>query len=66
MSYPRTLQVEKRVPESVRKELESMGYIIQSKRDWEYIGYMGCVEIGADGRKYGGSDPRSDCTAIGW
>lgn len=66
MSYPRTLQIEKRVSENVRKELENMGYIIQSKQDWEYIGYMGCIEIGTDGRKYGGSDPRSDCTAIGW
>lgn len=64
--YPRTLQIEKRVPQSVRDELAAMGYIIQSTSDWEYISMMGCIEIKPDGRKYGGADPRSDRTAIGW
>lgn len=64
--FPRTLQIEKRVPESTRKELENMGYTIQSNSDWEYISMMGCIEIRPDGRKYGGADPRSDRTAIGW
>lgn len=64
--HPRTLQIEKRVPESVRQELEKMGYKILSKTDWEYVGMMGCIEIRPDGRMYGGADPRSDRTAIGW
>lgn len=65
-AYPRTLQIEKRVPESVRNELKNMGYTIQSTSDWEYISMMGCIEIKPNGRKYGGADPRSDRTAIGW
>lgn len=64
--HPRTLQIEKRVPESTRQELEKMGYTIRSTTDWEYIGFMGCMEIRPDGRKYAGADPRSDRTAIGW
>lgn len=65
--YPRTLQIEKRVPESERKKLEAMGYVVQSKSDWEYISMMGLIEVDPfTGRKYGGADPRSDRTAIGW
>jgi len=63
---PRTLLIEGRVSEETRKELADMGYIIRSKALWEYTGMMGCIEIQPNGRKYGGADPRSDRTAIGW
>lgn len=67
LSYPRTLQVEGRVPRDARDELEKMGYTLQTKADWEYLGYMGMIVIDAEsGRKKAGADPRSDSMAIGW
>lgn len=66
-SYPRTLQAEKRVPQEAQDGLKKMGYTLQTKADWEYIGYMGMVVLDpVSGRKKAGADPRSDCTAIGW
>lgn len=67
-SYPATLQVEARVPQAVRDELaEKYGYTIQTKADWEYIGYMGAIGFDHEkDRRIAGSDPRSDSIAYGW
>ena len=56
------------MPEAVRTELkEKYGYTIQSKADWEYIGYMGAIGVDAKtGRLFAGSDPRSDSMALAW
>ncbi len=67
-SYPKTIQIEARVPEEVRRQLsEDMGYVVQSKADWEYIGFMGAIGFDhQQNRKWAGSDPRSDSIAYGW
>ncbi len=67
-SYPATLQVEGRVPQSVRDELSTKyGYTIQSKFDWEYIGLMGAIGFDDENdRRIAGSDPRADAVAYGW
>ncbi len=67
-SYPKTLQVEARVAPAVREELnKKYGYIIQSKADWEYIGFMGAIGFDHEqNRRIAGSDPRSDAIAYGW
>ena len=68
VQYPRTIQVEGRVPEAVRKELaDKYGYIVQTAGEWEYIGLMGAIGFDyKNGFLLGGSDPRADGTAYGW
>ena len=68
VQYPRTIQVEGRVPEAVRKELaEKYGYTVQTKTDWEYIALMGAIGFDhKNNRKIAGADPRADAVAIGW
>jgi gamma-glutamyltranspeptidase/glutathione hydrolase len=67
-SYPRTIQVEGRVSQAVRDELkEKFGYVVQTKGDWEYVGYMGAIGFDEkNGFRVAGSDPRSDAIAYGW
>ncbi len=65
--YPRTIQVEGRVPTEIRDELKKMGYVIQTRADWEYLGFMGMIKFDPlTGRKAAGADPRNVNTAIGW
>lgn len=67
-TYPKTIQVEGRVPEEVRKELaEKYGYVVQTSGGWEYIGLMGAIGFDyKNGFLLGGADPRSHATAYGW
>ena len=66
-TYPKTIQVEGRVPQAVRDELAGKyGYIVQTKGDWEYIGLMEAIGFEANGIKAGGADPRTDCRAYAW
>ncbi len=67
-SYPRTIQVEGRVSQAVRDELkEKYGYVVQTKGDWEYVGYMGAIGFDeTNGFRVAGSDPRSDAVAYGF
>lgn len=68
VTYPKTIQVEGRVPQAVRDELkDKFGYIVQTKGDWEYIGYMNAILFDhKNGFVAAGADPRSDAYALAW
>ena len=67
-TYPRTLQIEGRIPQAVRDELKDQyGYVIQSKGDWEYIGYMNAIGFDEkNGFCSAAAEPRSDAYAVAW
>ena len=67
-SYPKTLQVEGRIAEEVRKELvEKYGYVVQTQGAWEYVGYMNAIGYDYEnGFTIAGADPRSEAYAIAW
>ena len=68
VQYPRTIQVEGRIDEAVRKELaDKYNYIVQTTGQWEYIGLMGAIGFeNPDGFLTAGADPRADAQAYGW
>ena len=61
-----TLEVESRVPESVRRELAGMGYDVTVRGSLEY--YFGGVHAitATDGVLHGGADPRRDGAALAY
>ena len=66
-TYPKTVQVEGRVSESVRKDLaEKYGYTVQTSGEWEYVGIMGAIGWDGEGFAVGGADPRIDSRAYAW
>jgi gamma-glutamyltranspeptidase/glutathione hydrolase len=59
------LLMESRVPEQVRKELESQGHMIEVVDAYsQHMGRGNAVMLDEKGVKYGASDPRADGLAI--
>jgi len=57
--------VESRVPEAVRKELQSLGHEVRTAGPYiEAVGGGHAVMLTGDGTKYGASDPRKDGESI--
>ena len=67
-TYPKTIQVEGRVSEDVRRELaEKYGYTVQTQGQWEYVGIMDAIGFDYEnGFIVGGADPRADPVALAW
>ncbi len=62
------IEIEGRVPESVREELEDRGHDVQVIDDWSWLvgGGQGILVDPDTGVLMGGADPRRDGYAMGW
>jgi gamma-glutamyltranspeptidase / glutathione hydrolase len=63
-----TLEVEARIPEPVRDDLQQRGHAIRLIDDWSYLvgGGHGIMVDPDTGVLMGGADPRRDGYALGW
>jgi gamma-glutamyltranspeptidase/glutathione hydrolase len=63
-----TIEIEARVPKSVRDELETRGHHVRLIDDWSFLvgGGQGIMIDPDSGAFMGGADPRRDGYALGW
>ena len=63
-----TIEIEARVPKSVRDELEMRGHHVRLIDDWSFLagGGQGIMIDPDSGAFMGGADPRRDGYALGW
>jgi gamma-glutamyltranspeptidase/glutathione hydrolase len=62
---PGKLEVERRLPEATRAALAGLGHAIAEWPDWEWrAGSVCAVQVGADGTRWAGADPRRGSHAI--
>jgi gamma-glutamyltranspeptidase/glutathione hydrolase len=62
---PGKVEVEQRVPSEVRDALAAMGHGVSWWPDWEWrAGAVCAVQVGPDGTRWGGADPRRGSLAI--
>jgi len=64
--YPGDLQMENRIPETVRAELEHRGHKVAMRPPWSLNDSAGIMVDSVNGTLAAGADPRTAALALAW